>query len=254
MASATERLGVLEDLDDWLRLPMAVLSLVWLLIVVAELAWGERGLLTTFGLVIWVVFLVEFAVRFFLAPEKLPFLRSNWLTIIALVLPALRIFKALRLVRAARALRGARLIRIVGTANRGMKTLRATLRRRQFGYVAAMTMLVVFLGAAGMINFEPAADVEGGFTSYGHALWWTAMPVTSIGSDFWPVTTSGRILALLLSVYGLAVFGYITASFASFFIGRDADEPTASVAGSADLERLASEIRQLRLQLTATPR
>lgn len=251
MASAAERLGVLEDLDDWLRLPMAVLSLIWLLIVVAELAWGERGLLTTFGLVIWVVFMVEFAVRFFLAPDKLPFLRSNWLTIIALALPALRMFKALRLVRAARALRGARLIRIVGTANRSMKALRATLRRRQFGYVAAMTVLVVFLGAAGMINFEPAGEVEGGFASYAHALWWTAMLITSIGSDFWPVTTSGRILALLLSVYGLAVFGYITASFASFFIGRDADEPAAPIAGSADLERLASEIRELRLLLAS---
>lgn len=254
MASAAERWSVLEDLDDWLRLPMAVLSLIWLLIVVAELAWGERGLLSNFGLVIWVVFLAEFAIRFFLAPEKLPFLRSNWLTIVALVLPALRIFRALRLVRAARALRGARLIRIVGAANRGMAALRATLRRRQFGYVAALTVLIVFLGAAGMANFEPAGEVEGGFASYAHALWWTAMLVTSIGSDFWPVTTAGRILALLLSVYGLAVFGYITASFASFFIGRDAEEPAAPVAGSADLERIAAEIRELRLLLASDPR
>lgn len=251
MASAAERWSVLDDLDDWLRLPMAMLSLIWLLIVVAELVWGERGLLTTFGLVIWVVFLAEFAVRFFLAPDKLVFLRSNWLTIVALALPALRMFRAVRLLRAARALRGARLIRIVGTANRSMKALRATLRRRQFGYVAAMTVLIVFLGAAGMTNFEPAGEVEGGFASYAHALWWTAMLVTSIGSDFWPVTTSGRILALLLSVYGLAVFGYITASFASFFIGRDADEPEAPVVGSADLERLTAEIRELRLLLAS---
>lgn len=251
MTSATERWSVLEDLDDWLRVPMAVLSLVWLLIVVAELVWGEGGLLTTFGLVIWAIFLVEFSVRFFLAPAKLLFLRQNWLTIIALALPALRVFRALRFVRAARALRGARLVRIVGTANRSMKALRATLRRRQFGYVAGLTVLIVFLGAAGMINFEPAAEVQGGFASYAHALWWTAMLITSIGSDFWPVTPAGRILALLLSIYGLAVFGYITASFASFFIGRDADEPEAPLAGSADLQLLAAEIRDLRLQLAA---
>lgn len=250
MESAAERWSVLEDLDDWLRVPMAVLSLIWLLIVVAELLWGEGGLLTTFGLLIWMVFLVEFAVRFLLAPEKLLFLRNNWLTIIALALPALRVFRALRVLRAARALRGARLIRIVATANRSMKALRATLHRRRFGYVAGLTLLIVFLGAAGMVNFEPAAEVEGGFASYGHALWWTAMLITSIGSDFWPVTTAGRILALLLSVYGLAVFGYITASFASFFIGRDAEAPDAPVAGAADIERLAGEVRELRLALT----
>jgi len=250
MASATERWNVLEDLDDWLRIPMAVLSLTWLLIVVAELVWGERDLLATFGIVIWIVFLVEFGVRFLLAPEKLPFLRRNWLTVLALALPALRVFRAMRFVRAARALRGARLVRIVGTANRSMKALRTTLRRRQFGYVAGLTILVVLLGAAGMVSFEPAGEVEGGFTSYGHALWWSAMLVTSIGSDFWPKTTEGRILALLLSVYGLAVFGYITASFASFFVGRDAEEPDAPVAGSADIERLAGEIRELRVQLS----
>ena len=249
MTSAVERWNVLDDLDDWLRVPMALLSLAWLLIVVAELAWGENHLLSTFGLVIWIIFLAEFAIRIILAPEKLPFLRRNWLTVLALALPALRVFRALRFVRAARALRGARLVRIVGTANRSMKALRTTLRRRQFGYVAGLTILIIFLGAAGMVSFEPAGEVRGGFASYSHALWWTAMLVTSIGSDFWPVTTEGRILALLLSVYGLAVFGYITASFASFFVGRDAEEPGAAVAGSGDIERLANEIRELRVQL-----
>ncbi len=251
MASATERWNVLEELDEWLSIPMAVLSLVWLLIVVAELVWGEHDLLATFGVVIWIIFLVEFAIRFLLAPEKLPFLRRNWLTVLALALPALRVFRALRVVRAARALRGVRLVRIVGTANRSMNALRNTLRRRQFGYVAGLTLLIVFLGAAGMVSFEPAAEVEGGFDSYGHALWWSAMLVTSIGSDFWPVTTEGRILALLLSVYGLAVFGYITASFASFFVGRDAEAPDAPIASSADINRLAGEIRDLRAQLSA---
>jgi len=251
MATPTERWNVLADLDDWLRVPMAVLSLGWLLIVVAELVWGETDLLLTLGLVIWIIFLVEFAIRFLLAPEKLSFLRRNWLTVLALALPALRLFRALRFVRVVRGLRGARLVRIVGTANRSMTALRDTLRRRRFGYVAGLTALILLLGAAGMMNFEPSDAVEGGFTSYGHALWWTAMLVTSIGSDFWPQTTEGRILALLLSVYGLAVFGYITASFASFFVGRDAEEPDAPVAGSADINRLAAEIRQLREQLSA---
>lgn len=254
MTSSAERWSALEDLDDWLEIPMMALSLIWLLIVVAELVWGERGLLTTFGLIIWVVFVVEFAIRFVLAPGKLSFIRQNWLTLIALVLPALRIFRALRLLRAAGALRGVRLIRIVGTANRSMIALRSTLRRRRFGYVAGLTLLIVFLGAAGMLNFEPASEVEGGFASYAHALWWTAMLITSIGSDFWPVTAAGRILALLLSVYGLAVFGYITASFASFFIGRDAEAADGPGVGTADLNRLAGEIRELRLLLGRTDR
>lgn len=252
MASAKLRWRLLRDMDEWLTVPMVLLSIAWLGIVVWELVTGTTELLETVGTTIWIIFIVEFLVRFALAPEKLPFLRSNWLTVIALLVPALRILRALRVVRVARGLRGLRLVRIVGTANRSMRALQATLARRGFGYVAGLTAAVVGLGAAGMLNFEHAREVEGGFTSYGHALWWTGMLVASIGSDFWPQTSEGRMLTMLLSLYGLAVFGYITATLASFFVGRDAEETAGPVAGSADIKRLLEEVRALRLELAST--
>jgi voltage-gated potassium channel len=217
-----ERLQALDELDAWLRTPMLILSFAWLLLVIFELALGSSRLLETFGTVIWVVFVLEFVLRLTLAPEKARFLKSNWLTVIALLVPALRLVRALRVLRAARALRGIRLVRIVGTANRGMNALRAALKRRGLGYVIALTTVVALLGAGGMLAFEPAGEVDGGFTGYGDALWWTGMLLTTMGSAFWPVTTEGRILCFLLSLYGFGVFGYITASFASFFLGRDA--------------------------------
>lgn len=254
MTTAAERWEILKDLDDWLRLPMAILSVFWLLIMLTELIWGESDMLSSFGLFIWGVFIVEFFIRFFLAPIKGAFLRKNWLTIVALIVPALRLFRTLRLVRAARALRGARLVRIISTANRSMKTLQATLKRRHFGYVLGLTALVIIVGAAGMLNFEPASSVAGGFTSYGHALWWTAMLVSSIGADFWPASLEGRVLTMLLSVYGLTVFGYITASFASFFVGRDAETPETAIIGRDDIKRLSNEIRELRQHLISIER
>ena len=36
--------------------------------------------------------------------------------------------------------------------------------------------------------------------------------------------TMPRVLCLLLAVYASAAFGYITAAFAGFFVGRDAEE------------------------------
>ena len=100
-----------------------------------------------------------------------------------------------------------------------------------------------------MLSFEPEQQSAGGFTSYGHALWWTGMLVASIGTDFWPVTTEGRILSALLSVYGLAVFGYITASFASFFVGRDAESAEGEIAAASELALLRGEIAALRLAI-----
>ena len=66
--------------------------------------------------------------------------------------------------------------------------------------------------------------MEGGFGSFGDALWWTSMQLTTRGSEFWPRTAEGRVLCLPLAVYAFAVFGYITAAFASFFVGRDSEE------------------------------
>lgn len=244
-----ERLDALEQLEAWLRTPMLVLSFAWLAIVLAELAWGSSRLLEVFGTAIWAVFVLEFGIRFALAPEKLPFLRANWLTVLSLLAPALRMVRALRVLRAARGLRGLRLVRIVGTANRGMNALRVGLGRRGLGYALLLTALVALLGAGGMLAFEPVSEVEGGFASYGEALWWTAMLLTTMGSEFWPRTAEGRVLCFLLSLYGFAVFGYITAAFASFFVGRDAADEEAEVAGARDLAALRDEVAALRGEL-----
>jgi len=218
-----ERRSTLAELEEWLRTPMLVLSAFWLALVVVEFVWGESRLLETLGTVIWILFLMEFALRFALAPAKLEFLRSNWLSLVALAAPALRLLRGFRVLRLARTARGLRLVRVVGTANRGMNALRIAMRRRGLGYVLALTVLVNLLGGAAMYAFERAPNVQGGFEGFGDALWWTSMLLTTMGSAYWPSTAEGRVLCLLLSVYAFTVFGYITAAFASFFVGRDAE-------------------------------
>ena len=245
----SQRWRLIGEIDRWLRWPMIFLSFAWLAIVVIELTRGNTALLETLGTAIWIIFIVEYLMRLLIAPDKKRFFRRNWLTLIALIVPALRLVRIFAALRAASALRAVRLVRIVGTANRSMRALRISLERRRVGYVVATTTLVTLLGAAGMWSFENARDVQGGFTSYADALWWTAMLLTTIGSQYWPVTAEGRFLTLLLSIYGLGVLGYITATLASFFVGRDAQSPSGPVAGSEELYRLRAEIAGLRADL-----
>ncbi len=75
------------------------------------------------------------------------------------------------------------------------------------------------------------------------------MLLTSLGSEYWPRTLEGRLLCFLLALYGFAVFGYITASFASFFVGRDAASQDAEVVGVQDIAALRAEIALLRQDL-----
>lgn len=247
-ASENDRLEILRRIEDWLETPLVVLGLVWLAILVAELLMGERPVLSTAAAFIWIVFIVDFVVRLVLAPRKLVYLRSNWITAIALLLPAFRVLRIGRVVRALRAARGVQLARLLTSVNRGMGALSQTMERRGVRYVAALTAVVIFAGAAGMHAFERAAPREG-FDSYPEALWWTAMLLTTIGSEHWPATAEGRALALFLSIYALGVLGYITASLASFFVGRDAESHSGEVAGEAALESLRAEIALLRDEL-----
>jgi hypothetical protein len=53
-------------------------------------------------------------------------------------------------------------------------------------------------------------------------------------------------LCLLLATYGFAVFGYVTASLATFFIGRHAADPNAELAGADEIEPLRLEVSALR--------
>jgi voltage-gated potassium channel len=238
-----ERNLLLSRFEKLLEGPMVVLGFIWLILLVIELVWGLPPLLEYLSLAIWVLFLLDFGVKLILAPQKGRFIKRNWLTAISLVIPALRVVRFVRFVRLLRGLRGVRLIRIVSSLNRGMRSLAATMQRRAFGYVLLLTLLVTFAGAAGMYALEK--DTEG-FQNYSLSLWWTAMRIITAGSSAEPVSAEGRALAFLLALFGYTIFGYVTASFASFFVGRDAEEQDAPVAGAQDVQTLRQEIGELK--------
>lgn len=242
----SRRESLLRDLEGWLRTPMLALSALWLGLLVIELTRGGSRALEVLGTAIWVVFIAEFALRLALAPRKLDFLGRNWLTVLSLLLPALRLLRVLRILRVARAVRGLRLVRLIGGANRGMNALRAAMKRRGLGYVLALTLIVTLLGAAGMQALE-GDTVPGTFGSFGDALWWTTMIMTTLGSEGWPQSLEGRLLCVGLSLYAFAVFGYITAAFASFFVDRDRQEVEFS---AGDVQALRAEMAALRRSLT----
>jgi voltage-gated potassium channel len=197
-----------------------------LVLLAIEFTRGLSPLLQVTNDVIWVAFIAQFTVEFPTAPSKGVYLRKRWLTAVSLALPALRLLRLLRLARVARvarAGRGVRLARLLGAINRGMRTLATGFRRRGLGYLILVTLLVAVTGAAGMYRFELDAPGGPGFPDYGTALWWTAMLLTTMGSEYWPRTPEGRFLCLLLAMYAFAVFGYVTAAIAAYFVDKDKD-------------------------------
>ncbi|WP_276374945.1 ion transporter [Chryseolinea sp. H1M3-3] len=239
-----ERKRLLARIENLFEGPLIILGFIWLILLVVELVFETNPLLERIGVVIWIIFIIDFLLKFSLAPKKVQYIKSNVLTVISLVVPALRIARVFRVVRILRFSRSLRLVKIIGSLNRGIKALSATMERRAFGYVLLLTTIVIFAGAAGMYAFEK--DITGGLNDYGTALWWTTMIMTTLGSEYWPQTPEGRVLCIILSLFAFAVFGYITATIATFFLGRDAENKKAEIAGAKQIEMLQREVLEMK--------
>lgn len=249
-----ERWEALAGLEAWLERPMQLLGFLWLGLLILELTRGLTPPLAMLSTAIWVVFILDFALRLALAPARMAYLRENWLGLLSLLVPALRILRiarVARVVRLAPAARGLRLVRVVSSINRTMRALGHTMSRRGLGYVVTLTVVVTLVGAAGLYAFERELPDGQRLPDFMTALWWTGTIMTTMGTDYWPRTGAGRVLCLLLGVYAFAVFGYVTAALASFFIGRDAADEEAEVVGRDAIEALRAEIAGLRAEVRA---
>jgi voltage-gated potassium channel len=189
-----------------LDLPMAVLSLVFFGLVVADLAappesschdWLDKAYLT-----IWGLFLLEYLVKLGLAPNKRLYLRHRWLDLMVLLFPMLRLVRVVRLFYA-----GFSVVRLGLAMRRGVRGLEHFLIASRFGYVAGLTVVVVLASSAAMLALE-RGNPNSSIRSFGDALWWSAAIVTTVASDLSPKSAGGRILAVGMMVYGMAVFGY----------------------------------------------
>ncbi len=239
-------------INKFTEIPLIILGFGWLLLLIIELIWQLTPLLRQLVTLIWIIFIADFLIKLILTPEKWDFLAKNTLTIISLFIPAFRVFRifsSLRLLRSLGFIRSVRVVRVVGSVNRGMRVLGKTLERRAFGYVFILTLLIAFTGAAAMYAFEE----PGAFANYMDALYWTAMRLTTIASDYWPQTPEGKTIGFLLSVYSLGVLGYFTATLASFFLGQDADSRQGEIAGAKQIEEMTRELRLLKEALNERP-
>jgi voltage-gated potassium channel len=262
-----QRHELLQHLVELTEKPLIYLSFVWVALVALSYLHRVNRILEVLSYAIWAIFALDFVVKLLVAPDKVGFLKAHWLAVISLVLPAFRmfaIFRALRLLWTVNALGTTSLLQIILSMNRGLNAVRGVMGRRGVGPVAAFTGIVVLLGAAGMLQFENPVALRGagvdpsiaatGLRSYGDAVWWTCMILTTIGSAYFPITAEGRVLCIVLALYGLAVFGYLTSALASYFIGKDREEgaQTGAVREDANGSDAREEIEALRSEVQRT--
>jgi voltage-gated potassium channel len=226
------------NLQRWNRYaewPLAAAALLFLgLFSVQVLAPRPAGEAHTVWLVdwlIWGLFMMDYVVRLYLAPNRWHWFVRHLLDFAIVTLPLARPLRLLRLLVLIELVQ-----RAIGDAFRG----------RIVVYTASGVLLLIY--TASLAVFDKERDLHGAtINSFGKALWWSITTVTTVGyGDVYPITNTGRIIAVLLMMGGISLVGVVTAALASWIIERVAEEETVIQAATvAQVEELRDEIRAL---------
>ncbi|GEO97362.1 potassium channel family protein [Kocuria turfanensis] len=192
---------------------------------------------------IWLLFAAHYAVSLALAPAKGSWFLRHLHELIIVALPMLRPLRLLRLLTALNILH-----RVAGTALRG----------RVIVYVTGGSFLLIYVAALAMFDAE-RNHPESLITNFWDALWWSVVSVTTVGyGDLYPVTLTGRLIAIALMIYGIALLGVVTATLASWLIQQVAEvEEKSTAATVAHVDQLREELAEfcaLMLEQTARHR
>jgi voltage-gated potassium channel len=180
------------------------------------------------------LFFIDFLIQLGRAERKWDyFVRWGWIDLISSVpmVDALRIGRAARFMRILRVIRGIRSTKLLAEF--------VLMRRAQGAFLAAMliSLLLVVFASIAILQFEqvPGANI----TSAQDAVWWAVVTLTTVGyGDRFPVTGEGRVIAGLLMVTGVGLFGTFSGYVASWFL----------VPGE---KRQESEVSELRAEIAA---
>src|SRR6202034_1761169 len=232
MPGRQQRRGI-EAYDRYVQfsqVPMTALAFLMIPVLLIPLVRPVHGAaavsLDAADYVIWALFATDYCVRFTLTPDRPRFVRTHLFDLAVVRLPFLRPLRALRALRGLGELRALRLLqasRLAAFLGTGFGHARAVIGRRGLQYVVGLVIAIMFVAAGLEVAFE--AHAKGStIHSYGGALWWAVVTVTSVGyGDQYPVTVAGRAVAVVLMITGIALFGVVAASIASYFVEQDQD-------------------------------
>ena len=215
--------------------PMFVASVLYLLAFAAPIMSTRiqepyDGYLNIIQMILWGLFAADYCIRLYLAPRRLYFITHNLMNLAIVLLPAWRIVSFLAMIHL--------------TTNRQYKRL-SELAVKLFGYTAIFIIMFA-LAIYSVESFEPGAMIRDLPTAY----WWTFTTLATVGyGDVYPVTGIGRVIAVVVMLYGVGMVAVATGALASWIIekigGREEQEYPATKADVDDLRQEISELRAL---------
>ena len=180
------------------------------------------------------IFIVDYLLRWSTADYKfgrnglVPFIRYPFtfmaivdlisiLPSITLMSSAFKVFRVFRMLKVMRVFRTMRVFRVFKAArySRSMDIIANVIKNSKEALAAVGTLAVLYVLISALIVFNIEPDTFGNFFE---AIYWATVSLTTVGyGDIYPVTATGKFVAMLSSVFGIAIValpsGIITAGY-----------------------------------------
>jgi voltage-gated potassium channel len=224
----------------------ATLALIPVFILEAEASSSRwEDIAYALNWLIWVIFAAELTFILVVAPRKAAALRTHWLdaVIVVVTAPAFGAFlSSLRLLRLARLLR---LLRLAAILTRLMQRERSVTSGTAFRFASLLTLLVIVIAGAA----QALVDSKD-FHSTWDGIWWAIETVTTVGyGDAYPTSVEGRIVAMVVMVFGIGFLSVLTAAIASRFVKTERGDETEAILTA--LAKVEVELADLKKQISA---
>jgi len=204
----------LERFDAWMQLPIVVSAILPLVIIPESNGWVGAVV----GVVTWLVFLVDYVMHARHLEHYGRTRLGRFDLFVVLATAPWFLFPGAQAGQFVVLLRLARLARLV-MATRGARRL-----FERLGRVALMAGGVLVIGS--LVAYHAEHPVNSEFATVGDALGWGIVTLTTVGyGDIVPKTTTGRWVAVVIMVTGVAVLGVLAGSLASFSGSITASHP-----------------------------
>jgi voltage-gated potassium channel len=210
---------------------LAIFSLIILAILIfVPLSSSTEETLDSLENLLCIVFLFDFFRSLFRAQNKWRYflIGGGWLDLLG-SLPFNR-FAVFRVARLFRIVRGMRTLK--GNDYRKMLTDRLAENTLLFTLVIALVLIFII---SGIVLYAEQGVPNANIKTYHEAVWWAFVTITTVGyGDYYPVTTLGQSMALLLMFFGLGIIGVLSSYLASTFISRQSRRRERLEAGKND--------------------
>lgn len=223
------RLATWRRRTDLPLLLIAIGSLPLLLLEVVDdrLSKADQNFLTAINVLVFIAFAIDYVVELAVTYNRATYARTQWASLVIVISQLLALLPALGFLGI---LRGVRALRVVGALSRviGIGAASKEQGRKYFKEKAASVAfgMSAFTLVTSAVAFTIAEDVGDGrrINSFFDALWWSASTITTVGyGDIYPVTVTGKIIAVFTMVVGVSTLAVVTARIAQFLVSSEKD-------------------------------